>query len=262
MIPKAGAPVCDAATKIPFKEIECIFRKEADETSKQSRQLASCLGRIVRHFSCPELFLGDRTKLSLCRHGWLGENLVALFRRKSGRWPHRVRHSCGGLEFFQTSRLVLRSAIEQLCRDADDRTNHCRCNRVTCRACPATLDLHPGHARTPGASGSQYRHYPALADALSSAADLLHRRASAEEVTHVKMAPAHQLFEPIGRAAVVTFTVIRPRRTFHQARVLGLCRHGNQIEVSKLPTGFEVGLHWDCVYKHFAKRMAYRKVKA
>lgn len=76
------------------------------------------------------------------------------------------------------------------------------------------------------------------------------------------MEGVHQLFEPPGRAAVETFTVIGPRRTVRQARVLGLCRHGNQIEVSKVPSGFEFGLHRDCVYEHFADRMTHGMVKA
>ena len=76
------------------------------------------------------------------------------------------------------------------------------------------------------------------------------------------MVRVHQLFEPPGRAAVETFTVIGPRRTVRQVRVLGLCRHGNQIDVSKLPSGFEFGLHWDCVYEHLTERMTYGMVKA
>ena len=76
------------------------------------------------------------------------------------------------------------------------------------------------------------------------------------------MEGVRQLFEPPGRAAVETFSVIGPPRTVRQTRVFGVSRHGNQIEVSKWPSRFEFGLHRDCVYEHFADRMTHGLVKA
>ena len=75
------------------------------------------------------------------------------------------------------------------------------------------------------------------------------------------MARVHQLSEPPGGPAVETSTLIGRRGTVRQARVLGLCRHGNQIGVSKLPSRFEFGLNWDCAYEHLAERMTHGMAK-